>query len=46
MTFVITDNIYATLEVKASLISGDAAKSPISLSDDQYFFGSVIAYRF
>ena len=46
MTYVITDNIYVTLDAKASLISGDAAKSPISLSDDQYFFGSVIAYRF
>ena len=46
MTYVITDNVYVTLDLKASLISGDAAKSPISLSDDQYFVGSVLAYRF
>ena len=45
MTYVITDNIYVTLEAKASLLSGDASTSPISLSDDQYFFGSVLAYR-
>ena len=38
ITFVVTDNIYFTLDARASLISGDAAKSPISLSDDQYFF--------
>jgi len=46
MTYVIMDNIYVTLEAKASLLGGDAATSPISLSDDQYFFGSVLAYRF
>tara|TARA_B100000029_G_scaffold312132_1_gene304639 strand:+ start:247 stop:1059 length:813 start_codon:yes stop_codon:yes gene_type:complete len=46
MTYVITDNIYVTLDMSASLMTGDAADSPISISDDQYFVGTMIAYRF
>lgn len=44
-TYVITDNLYATLNLNTSLLFGDAADSPLSISDDQYFVGTMIAYR-
>ena len=46
IVFIVTDNIFFTLDARATLLMGDAASSPISLSDDQYFFGTVIGYRF
>lgn len=46
LVYIVTDNIFVTLDARASLLMGDAASSPISVSDDQYFFGTTVAYRF
>ena len=45
ITYVITNNLYLTMNLNASLLIGDAGDSPISISDDQYFVGTIIAYR-
>jgi outer membrane protein len=41
-----TDNIYVSFDLRATLLMGSAADSPLSVSDDQYFVGTMVGYRF
>jgi outer membrane scaffolding protein for murein synthesis (MipA/OmpV family) len=41
-----TDRIFISGVIRGTLLIGDAADSPISQSDGQYFFGTIFGYRF
>ena len=41
-----TDRIFISGMIRGTLLIGDAAKSPISQTDGQYFFGTIFGYRF
>ena len=41
-----TDQIFISGVIRATLLIGDAADSPISQSDGQYFVGTILGYRF
>ena len=42
----VTDRIFISGMIRGTLLIGDAADSPISQSDGQYFFGTILGYRF
>jgi outer membrane scaffolding protein for murein synthesis (MipA/OmpV family) len=42
----LTDRIFISGVIRGTLLIGDAADSPISQSDGQYFFGTIFGYRF
>lgn len=44
--YMLTPQAYLTLDSRISLLLGDAAGSPLSTDDVQYFLGSVVGYRF
>ena len=44
--YMLTPQAYLALDSRVSLLLGDAAGSPLSVDDVQYFLGSVVRYRF
>ena len=44
--FMFSERVYGTLDTCVSLLLGDAAQSPLTVDDLQYFLGSVVGYRF
>ena len=42
----ITKSVYVAFDARANLLIGDAADSPLSESDTQFFGGAMLGYRF
>ncbi len=42
----VTRNVYVAFDARANLLLGDAADSPLSESDTQFFGGAMLGYRF
>ncbi|MBM3518760.1 MAG: MipA/OmpV family protein, partial [Alphaproteobacteria bacterium] len=44
--YLVTPNVYVTLDTRVSILLGDAAASALTTEDLQYFLGTVVGYRF
>lgn len=46
LVYNFSDRVFISGVLRGTLLIGDAADSPISQSDGQYFFGTIFGYRF
>jgi outer membrane protein len=46
LVYSFTDNWFMSGILRGALLMGDAADSPVSQADGQYYFGTVLGYRF
>ena len=46
LVYNFTDNWFLSGMIRAALLFGDAADSPVSQSDGQYYVGTLLGYRF
>ncbi len=46
LVYNFSDRVFVSTVLRGSLLMGDAADSPISQADGQYFLGTVFGYRF
>jgi len=46
LVYNFSDRVFVSSVLRGTLLIGDAADSPISQSDGQYFFGTIFGYRF
>lgn len=44
--YLVTPNVYVTLDTRMSVLLGDAATSALTTEDLQYFLGTLVGYRF